>query len=789
MPISATASAPADQSKPTTTNGVTFSPPAAPIGKPVSRVDGRLKVTGHAQYAADAPVKGTLAAVLVRSPIAKGKVKSADTDAAAKAPGVIKILTAGDDIGITPSKSGKPQMLEGILGEERVPLSDGEITYAGQYIAAVVAETLDQARHAADLLSFTFDEQTPILTPEDQRAKMDYRKKREGQVISTEMGDVPKAADTAVAAGGVVITPTYDIPVETHNPMELHATVASWQGDDKLTVWDATQYVKGVQNLLSWQFNLKTDSIRVISPFLGGAFGCKGAMWPHVTLAVALAKMVAKPVRLVLTRHQMFTNVGHRPATTQAMAIAAGGDGKITGLAHDTAIEGSFDSDFVEPCGQGTSRVLYATDNLAVRHYLEKINIAPPTFMRAPGEAPGTFALESAIDELAVALKVDPVQLRMKNDASVSPAEKKPFSSKFLKEAYALGAKQFGWDKYTPAVGSMKHASGRQMGWGVATAVYPANRFPGSGRIRLMKADDGGVRAIGASCAQEIGTGGYTAYAQIVAAQVGLPIERVKYELGDSALPFSPVAGGSTQTASVGQAMSDAAYALKLNLLKIANEAGIGTLADYKPDDVKLEGAKIVSKKDTSAAIDLRTLVDKSGKAYIEGYSGKPNTVGKDNQPSGEDYTAVQKKYALHSHGVHFVEVVIDSPCPMVRVSRVVSVMDIGTVINPKTAGSQVIGGVVGGIGMALMEQTHYDPRTGQPVNDNLADYLVPVNPDVPDIAVHFVGEPDYKFNAIGCRGVGEIGITGVAAAIANAVYHATGKRVRDLPITPDKLL
>lgn len=787
MPTPTTA--PAEQSVDTVTNAVTFPPPGSPIGKPISRVDGKLKVTGHAKYAADAAVEGALAAVLVRSPIAKGSVRSADISQAAKMPGIIKVLVAGDDIGIKPAKSGQPQMLEGILGEERVPLSDKEIAYAGQYIAAVVAKTLDQARHAADLIAFSFDQQEPILSPVDKRADMDYRKKREGQMISTEIGDVPAAADKAAAAGGVVITSTYDTPVETHNPMELHATIASWQGNDKLTVWDATQYVKGVQNLLSWQFNLKQDNIRVISPFLGGGFGCKGAMWTHVTLCVALAKMVGKPVRLMLTRQQMFTGVGHRPATTQAMAIAAGKDGKIAGLAHDTASEGSLLSDFIEPAGQGTSRVLYATENLAVRHYLSKINKAPPTFMRAPGEAPGMFALESAIDELAIALKMDPVKLRLLNDPEVSPAEKKPFSSKHLKEAFELGAEKFGWSKYNPAVGSMKHPSGRAMGWGVSTAVYPANRFPGSGRIRLMKGDDGGLRAIGASSAQEIGTGGYTAYAQIVAAQVGLPLDRVKYELGDSVLPFASVAGGSNQTASVGQAMADATYALKLNLLKIADEAGIGTLAECKPQDVSLRDGKLVWNKDSSAAIDLRTLIDKSGRAYVEGYSGKPDEVGKANQPSGEDYTAVQKKYSLHSHGAHFVEVIIDSPCPMVRVSRVVSVMDIGTVINPKTAASQVIGGVVGGIGMALHEATHYDHRTGKPVNDNLADYAMPVNADVPDIEVHFVGKPDYKFNAIGCRGVGEIGITGVAAAIANAVFHATGKRIRDLPITPDKLL
>ncbi|MGC4032783.1 MAG: xanthine dehydrogenase family protein molybdopterin-binding subunit [Tepidisphaeraceae bacterium] len=758
-----------------------------PLGKPLSRVDGRLKVTGHAQYAADTQQPNAVAAVLVCSPISKGTIKTIDATAARQAAGVIRVVVAGEDIGIGKTSNGNPMAGGGLLGEERIPLSDKEIVYAGQYIAAVVAETIDQARHAADLIRFTFETEKPVLSVRDKRADVDFRKKRDGNIISTAKGDVAAAAD-AIGTDGYVINPTYDTPVETHNPMELHATVAAWQGDDKLMVWDATQYVMGVRNLLASQFDLKPENVRVLSPFLGGGFGCKGAMWPHVTLAVALAKQVNRPVRLVLTRQQMFVGTGHRPACTQSMALVAGKDGKLTGLAHDSTIEGSVIGDFVEPCGNPT-RITYATPNLAVRHFLNKINIAPPTFMRAPGEAPGMYALESAIDELAVAAKIDPVQLRLTNYADVSADEGKPYTSKFLKECYALGAEKFGWNKYSQTPGSMKDEQGRTIGWGVAGATYPAFRFPGTARIRLMKADDGGLRAIAGASAQDLGTGSYTAFAQMTADLVGLPIERVKFELGDTALPFSPVAGGSTQTASVGQALFDAGYALKTVLLKTANEAGITTLSTSKPEEVRFADGKLVSTKDASAAVDVRTLIDKTGRAYVEGHAGKPEAVGKENQPGNHDYTAVMQQYAPHSFGVHFVEVAVDDWSRMIHVKRVVSVMNVGRVVNPKTAESQVIGGVVMGIGMALFEQTNYDPNTGKPVNDSLADYVVATNADVPPIEVHFVGDPDLNFNAMGVRGVGEIGITGVAAAVANAVYHATGKRVRDLPITPDKLL
>ena len=770
--------------------------PTAPIGQPLSRVDGRLKVTGKALYAADHPQAGVVHAVLVSSPISRGKIKSVDTAAAEAATGVLKVVTPMNMGKVVQPKPGNPMEGGAFVVEERMPLSDKEINYGGQYIGAVVAETLDQARHAATLLKFEFEAEPPTLTDEDAKKKEKPRQDM-GKPLQVSKGDIDAAFKKAKTTGGTVIEATYDTPSETHNPMELHATVAAWDGPNKLTVWDATQYVVGTRTYLSAVFDLKPENVRVIDPFVGGGFGCKGGTWGNTVMAVYLARLVGKPVRLMVTRRQMFTNTGHRPPTSQKMTLAADASGQLTGLGHDTTVIGSLVGDFIEAAGSATSLIMYATPNLDVSHTLDKVNVPPPTFMRAPGEAPGMYALECAMDELAHAMKVDPIHLRLKNYADAAPGTELPFSSKNLKEAYALGAEKFGWSKRNPVPGSMKTSDGRPLGVGVASATYPAYRMPGTARIRLMKADDGGLRAVAAAATHDLGTGAYTAFTQITADLLGLPVDRVKFELGDSSLPFAPVAGGSTSTASVGQALYDAANQLKLNIAKAAKEVGFKAPDARDPTKLRLAGGRLeasveVASIDDAAAfdsVDVRAVLARMDKAYIEGHAGKPADTGTEHQPNDNNYAKAMTKWSLQSFGVHFVEVEILEPCPMVKVKRVVSVMDCGRIINPKTARSQIIGGVVMGLGMALLEATEYDPRTGRPVNDNLADYPVPVNADVPEVEVHFVGPPDLNFNAIGCRGVGEIGITGLAAAVANAVFHATGKRVRDLPITPDKLL
>lgn len=753
------------------------------VGKPLSRADGKAKVTGGARYAAEAPMPNAAHAAIVSSTIAKGTISDLDTTAAEAAPGVILVLT--------PKNMPKLNMGHGMSGESRPPLSDMNVHFAGQHLAVVVADTPERARHAASLVKVAYAPENPVIALNDPDAKVIVPTQNFGEGLQPKRGNVGEALK---APGLVTVEQTYTTPVETHNPMEMCATTAIWEADDRLTVWDSTQGVSSTHDALAATFGLKPENVRVLCPFVGGGFGCKGSEWPHTVLAAVAAKMAKRPVKLVLTRPQMFVSCGHRPTTEQALTLAADKGGKLVAIRHISTVHGSPVSSYVEGCGMGTSRILYDTPNLEVRHIVHQVDVAPPTYMRAPGESPGTFALESAMDELAYALGMDPVQLRLVNYAEKHPHTGQPWSSKHLRECYELGAEKFGWSRRDPKPGSMRDRQGRRVGWGMATATYPGMKFPGAARIRLSLDPRGGLRAVGAAATQDLGTGTWTIGAQMTASLIGLPIERVKFELGDSDLPKSGVSGGSTTAASVAQALGDASDSLKAALLRLANDDAHSPLAGLSPGEVRLDGDRLVSVTNPSRGVPVAPLVARSSTGYVEGASGQGGTnrqveVKVQGQSGGENYAANQRKYAFQSFGAHFVEVVIDEPIPRVQVSRVVSVMDIGRVINPKTATSQVIGGVTMGMGMALMEETHYDPRTARPMTANLADYPVCVNPDVHTLEAYFTDIPDVHFNPIGCRGVGEIGITGVAGAIANAVYHATGKRIRDLPITPDKLL
>ena len=743
--------------------------PATPrVGRPTVRVDSRAKVTGHAPYAAEAPVRGVAHAVAVGSTVARGTVRSIDTAAAERSPGVLAVLTAANVPALRSPKGGMP-------GESRPPLADGQIHYAGQFVAVVVAETLDQARAAASLVAVAINPRPPVLRTDDPRATAVRPADSFGQPLQTHRGDV----EAALARPGLtVVRQTYTTPAHTHNPMEPSGTVAAWDGD-RLTAWDATQGVVGTRDVLAEMLGMRPADVRVVCPFVGGGFGCKGATWPHTMLAAVAAKAVGRPVKLVLTRRQMFTNSGHRPPTSQDVMLAATADGKLAAVSHETTVAGSALSPFVEACGTGTTRVLYAAPVARVTHTVRQVNVAPPTFMRAPGEAPGLFALESAMDELAERLHLDPVQLRLANYAEHHPDSGLPWSAKSLGDCYRVGADAFGWFDRDPTVKSTRTRDGRRLlGTGMATATYPALRFPATARIRLYS-DRDGVRAIGAAATQDLGTGAYTVFTQITADLTGLPLDRTRFELGDSDLPAAGVSGGSSTTASVGQALADASIELRAALLKLAGWDGL------RPDAVALVGDVLRAGDGRSAPI--AALVAKAGRAYVEGVSS-PHGIDRQRR-GGEDYNGNERRFAFQSFGAHFVEVSIDPLLPRVVVERVVSVIDVGRIVNPRTARSQVLGGVVMGIGMALMEETVNDARTGRPVTDSLADYAVCTHADVRSVDVRFVGEPDRHFNAVGCRGVGEIGITGVAAAVANAVYHATGKRVRELPITPDKLL
>lgn len=736
------------------------------VGMPLDRVDGRLKVTGAAKYASDYQAKNVAHAALVVSTVAKGKVKDIDTAAALKAPGVLAVLTHKNVLKLRPAKADF--FNGGVPGENRLPLADDTIHYAGQYVAVVVADTLERARDAANLVKVTYTEEKPLLERDEARGTATEPEKSFGEELQYGRGDVDKAlADPAT----VKVEQTYTTPVETHNPMELSAALALWEAD-RLTVYDATQWVKGTQAILADVFGLPRSKVHIVCPFVGGGFGCKGFQWPHTILAAVAAKVVSRPVRLTLTRAQMFVGTGHRPSTEQKMTLAATKDGKLTAIRHVTTQETSTVGEHIEACGTATSRLMYACPNVRAPHKLLHVNVATPTPMRAPGENPGTFALESALDELAYALKIDPVELRILNHTAVNPASGKPWSSNHLKECYRIGAEKFGWKNRQPKPRSMKDGS-LLVGWGMATATYPGHRFPASAKARLT-ADGKGVVL---SATHELGTGAYTIFTQAAADALGLPVAKTTFELGDSGLPPAPVAGGSNSTASVTQAIVEAAAAAlaKLTALAVGDEKS--PLHGLRAAAVSAGEGRLFAADDPKRGESYVEVLRRAGKTSVEGESA---TRLSDEQ---------QKKFAFQSFGAQFCEVKVDEPLGRVRVTRWGGAFDNGRVLNPKTCRSQVLGGIVMGLGMALTEHTVYDPRTGRPVTDNLADYAVAVNADVPAIDVHFIDKPDPEINALGCRGIGEMAVTGVAAAIANAVYHATGKRVRDLPITPDKLL
>lgn len=772
------------------------------VGKPLNRVDGRLKVTGKATYAAEFKVSNPAYAVLVQSAIAKGRIRNIDTRAAETAPGVLAVITYKNmprlkDPGDTTATGSKP-------GEQMLPLQSDTVHYAGQHIGVVVADTLERAEHAARLVQVSYNEQQPATQIEKEMRRAYQPEKFFGmEDMQIRRGN----AGRAIASSAVKLEHTYTTPVEHHNPMEPHSTIAVWEGDS-LTIYDATQAVMGACKIFANVLNLPEERVRVISPFVGGGFGCKGLVWYHPVLAAVAARQVKRPVKLVLARQQMFTSNGHRGRTIQQLALGAGQDGRLAAVRHITTTHTSQVDEFVEPAGL-TTRMLYACPNLEMTHNAVRLNVGTPTPMRAPGESPGTFALESALDELAYELQIDPIELRLRNHADVNPQTNKPWSSKYLKECYWLGAEKFGWSRRNPKPGSMR--DGRYLiGMGMATATYPGYRTPASARVRIM--NDGS--AIASSATQDLGTGTYTVMTQIAADALGLPLERVRFELGDSRLPPAPVSGGSQTVASVAPAVQRACEMARAKVVQLALADKESPLFGRSEQDIDFADGRLFPRGEPSRGETYAAIVSRQRLPMVEACVTTPIATaeaqsearnpavrassegqgGASSPPcspvkANSDMDANQDRYAFQSFGAQFCEVRVDPDFGTVRVTRFTSVHDVGRVLNEKTARSQVHGGVIYGVGMALMEETLYDPRNGRPVVRNLADYHVPVNADVPFIDVYFIGKPDSHINTIGARGIGEIGITGVAAAVANAVYHATGKRVRDLPITPDKLL
>jgi xanthine dehydrogenase YagR molybdenum-binding subunit len=556
--------------------------------------------------------------------------------------------------------------------------------------------------------------------------------------------------------------------METHNPMEMHATIAAWDGD-RLTLWDSTQNVYGVRGVAANALGIAPDHVRVISHFIGGAFGGKGSAWSHVLLAAMAARQVGRPVKLALTRRQMFGPVGGRPYTVQYVTLGATRDGTFTAIRHDTKASTSMIEDWLESAGLAT-RILYECPNVETNHHLVKLNVGTPTFMRAPGEAPGLFALESAIDELAYALDMDPIALRLKNHADTDPESGKPWSSKSLEACYTLGAERFGWSRRQPMPHSMREGHWL-VGMGMATATYPAQRMPASAEVCISA--DG--RVVVRAASHDLGTGTYTVLTQLAADAIGVPLECVTVELGDTNLPQNPISAGSMTVASTGSAVHLAAMAARDQLVQLAVRDPESPLHGARHEEVLIEEGCLTA-RDNECGESMRMLLAR--------HDGHP-IQGKAEAKPGDE----RQRYAMHSFGAVFVEVRVDPDLGTIRVSKVVGAYGVGRVLNPKTARSQLIGGITYGIGMALLEHTVTDFRSGRYVNADIAEYHIPVHADVPPMEILFVDERDEHVGPIGAKGIGEIGMTGVAAAIANAVYHATGVRVRDLPITLDKLL
>jgi len=728
------------------------------IGTATPRIDGRAKVTGEAKYAGEFKTSGLTYGSVVESTIAKGRIARIDTSEALRVEGVLDVLTHENRPRMASADDAWKDDVAPEEGSPFRPLYDDKIRFSGQPIALVLAEEWEVARCAASLVRVEYEEQ-PFVT--------DLYKQRDRAFVVNKPDKPRGNVEKAYALADVRHEAEYFIPTEHHNPMELFASTVTWDGGGKLTVYDKTQGVQNVQRYLCNVFKKKADDLRVISPFVGGAFGSGLRPQYQVVLAVLGTLALKRSVRLVLTRQQMF-GLGHRPATIERLALGAKADGTLDAITHEAIAVTSQFEDFSRN-DTGWAALLYKSANAKYLHRLARLDVPTSSDMRAPGAATGVYALESAMDELAVALKLDPMELRLRCYSDRDQNEDVPYTSKQLRECYRQGAQAFGWDKRKPEPRSMRDGS-ELVGWGMATGVWEALQMPMAARIVLTANGHAEV-----SCAaSDIGTGTYTIMAQVAADTLGLPLENITIKLGDSTLPQAPVEGGSWMAASASHAVATTAKEVRNELLALVKAMKGSPLAGTKPEDVVLADGKVISKRDAARAVSIADAMR----------HGAIDRIEKETTNSFPD----DSSHARNTHSAVFVEVKVDEQLSVIRVTRVVSAIAAGRILNTQTAHSQIMGSVVGGIGMALHEETLYDHRFGRIMNANIAEYHVPVNADVQDIKVIFVDEPDEIINPLGIKGLGEIGIVGVAAAIANAVYHATGKRVRDLPITLDKL-
>lgn len=718
-----------------------FRTAAAVVGQPVARVDGVLKVTGRARYAADNPAPRLAHAVMVCSTVSAGSVEKIDSGEARKHPGVLGVLTDFRAV--------------------KLPFDPGKVAFFGQPVAVVVAETLEAAAHGATLVSVRYaggpqltDIDAPQAVPQPGRNQKDYSR-----------GD----PDAALRAAAVVSDEHYSIARNHHNPMELPATVASWDGD-RLTVWDKVQSIVSAQQAYAKAHGIPAENVRVLSPFVGGAFGSAGQTWPHQLLASFAARQMRRPVKLVMTRKQMYSGIGYRPTSRQRLAVGADRSGAIAVTVHEGRTETARYANY-EDGMTASPKFMYTSPNMRSQYRVVPLDVNLPTYMRGPGAVTGTFALESAMDDLAHRLGMDPLELRLRNEPDRDQTSGLPFSTRRLTECLNSGAAQFGWSKRNPVPRSVREGD-QLIGLGMAAAGYHTSRSEADVLARVNA--DGTVDVQTAT--SDMGPGTYTSMTQVAADALGVPVDRVRFALGDSNFPKAPSHSGSRTMASVGSAVFTAGNMLRDKLIRMAVVDPGSPLSGLRPDDVTVAGSRMSAAADPARSETYQDLLRRRGWPSVD---------------STQTWTPddADKRFSMYAYGAVFAEVAVDASLGLVRVRRIHACYDAGRIINPKLAHSQAIGGMVGGIGMALLEATEVDHRDGRIVNANMSDYLVPVNADVPQLDAVFLPAADTVADPIGVKGLGEIVIVGVPAAIANAVFNATGRRITDLPITLDKLL
>ncbi len=729
------------------------------------RVDAKAKVTGTARFSYEYDIPNLAYGVMVGSSITKGSITALDTKSAERAPGVIAVISHLNIPKLPGYEPAKDADTQPAIHKGFKVFGDNIIHFNGQPIAIVVADTFERATYAASLVKAQYQKEAYHT---DLHEQLKTAKPLEGNSYKDYVrGDVDAWKNAPVK-----IEVEYEIPYEVHLPMEMHGLTVKWEGDDKLTVYEKTQTLSGTQGSIARVFGIPEKNVHVITAFVGGAFGSAGSTWPHSIAAVIAAKKIGRPLKLSLTRDQMFMMVGYRPKAIQKIGMGATKDGKLFGITHEADAMTSNYAEFREGIVNAT-RSLYACPNVTTRYKLFPLDLSLPTYMRGPGETTGMYALECAMDEMAHALNMDPLEFRLINYAEADPERNLPYSSKFLREAYQIGADAIGWKDRNPQLISMKEGEWL-LGYGMGSGIFGSGRGAAKVGIKFL-ADGTLVLQTGVT---DMGPGTSTSMTILASERFGIPISKIKFELGDSDFPPGPGQYGSQTTSALGTAVSNASDSWRKKLVELAKQTSYFHTEKIHEADLKdflFENGFMILAEEPSKKLSYTDVLQYARVPGIE--------LLEDSQ------RLVQDKYITYAYAVHFVKVLVHPSTGVVKFSKIVAVVDGGKIVSEKTARSQLIGGVVSGIGMVLTEEGIIDHRYGRWVNNNFADYHVPVNADVPHIEALFVNKPDPLVNPMGAKGIGEVTMVGFSSAVANAVYHATGKRVRDLPITPDKLI